>query len=256
MKFSRAIVRTPASTFAEGVTSATLGAPEIAQVRAQHARYCEALEDCGLTISTLAADARFPDSTFVEDTAIVVGKQAILTRPGAVSRIGEIEAMRPALASHFEALHQIDAPGTVDGGDVCEAGNRFFIGISHRTNLEGAAQLGSIVRDAGYSTELIDIRNMRLLHLKSGLTYLGEDRFAALAELLPHLDLGDAETIVVRGDEEYAANCVRVNDRVLLPAGFPNLEKALIERGYRPLTLDVSEFRKMDGGLSCLSIRF
>ncbi len=257
MKFTRAIVRTPATTFADGVTTATFGAPSFDLAREQHARYCEALEACGVRVDVLDADSGFPDSTFVEDTAVVVGTCAVLTRPGAPSRIGEIATMRTALERRFETLHIIEAPGTLDGGDVCEAGERFFIGISHRTNSEGAAQLATIVRRMGYSATLVDIRAMPgLLHLKSGLSYLGENRFVAQDELRSHLDLHDAEAVPVVAHEEYAANCVRLNDRVLFPAGFPELEGTLVALGYAPLLLDVSEFRKMDGGLSCLSIRF
>ncbi len=141
MHFTHAIVRPPAATFADGLTASDLGPPDLAS-RAEAARGL--LPDAGAS-RTLARQAparpAFPDSTFVEDAAIVTSKGAILTRPGAPSRAGEVTAMGEALCRWFPELDRIIAPGTVDGGDVCEAGDHFFIGVSHRTNKEGAAQL-------------------------------------------------------------------------------------------------------------------
>src|SRR4051812_5358313 len=141
MHFTHAIVRPPGSTFAEGITSSDLGAPDLALALEQHEAYCRTLERLGLSLARLPGDAEFPDSTFVEDAAIVTSKGAILTRPGAPSRAGEVRAMGEALCRWFPELDRIVAPGTVDGGDICEAGDHFFIGLSHRTNEEGAAQL-------------------------------------------------------------------------------------------------------------------
>src|SRR3954447_11357396 len=141
MHFTRAIVRPPASSFAKGITSSDLGAPDLSLALEQHEAYCRTLERLGLALARLPGDAELPDSTFVEDAAIVTSKGAILTRPGAPSRAGEVTAMGAALAQWFPRLDRITPPGTLDGGDVCEAGDHFFIGVSHRTNPEGAAQL-------------------------------------------------------------------------------------------------------------------
>ena len=136
--FRHAIVRMPGSNFDAGLTTVSLGRPVIETVLEQHARYCAALEQCGLTLTVLEADLRYPDSTFVEDTAVISERGAILTRPGATSRLGEVESICPALKRFFPAMPVIEAPGTVDGGDICEAGEHFFLGLSHRTNEEGA----------------------------------------------------------------------------------------------------------------------
>lgn len=209
---------------------------------------------------TLDADPQFPDSTFVEDTAIVTSHSAILASPGAESRRGEVPAIREALGRFFRAIRQIEAPGTLDGGDVCEAGNHFFVGLSHRTNEEGARQLAEFLAADGFSSSTVDVRGMKgILHLKSGIAFVGEntlvmwESMAHLADL-PHFRAYDL--ILVDAEENYAANCVRVNDYVLLPSGRPRLESALAARGFRTLPLDMSEFEKMDGGLSCLSLRF
>lgn len=257
MRFTRAIVRRPGRTFAGGLTSAPLGAPDVDKAVDQHARYCDALRANGLEITELEPEDRYPDSTFVEDTAVIAGGRAILTRPGAPSRLGEAAAMRPVLARFFNAIDEIAEPGTVDGGDVCEAGERVFIGISQRTNEVGARQLAAFLSKAGKTPALVDIRDMRtILHLKSGIAYVGGGDFVAIEELLPRLDLDPRHAITVSAGEAYGANCVRVNDVVLVAAGHPNLEDALARRRYATLALDMSEYRKMDGGLSCLSLRF
>ena len=255
--FSRAIVRIPGSNFDAGLTSAEFGAPVFDLVLEQHQRYCDALVECGLELTTLEADLRFPDSTFVEDTAILAAHGAVLTRPGAASREGEVDAIRPAILGFFPNPLSIEAPGTVDGGDICEAGDHFFIGLSHRTNEEGARQLAAHLASFGYTSSTIDVRPMTsILHLKSGIAYIGDKTIVVMEEMAGYDQFQGFELIRVSADESYAANCVRVNDRVLVAAGFPRLAEVLGARGFDPLALDMSEFRKMDGGLSCLSLRF
>jgi dimethylargininase len=253
--FTEAIVRIPGRNFAEGVTTAQLGVPRFELVLAQHARYCEALRSCGLRVTTLEADLDHPDSTFVEDTAVVTPRGAMLTRPGVRSREGEVAAMRPILRRFFPTLNEIGAPGTLDGGDICEAGNHFFLGVSQRTNEEGARQLGAHLAGEGYTSEVVDVRGIQsILHFKSGVSYVGENTLVVIEEMAGMFS--GYERIVVAREENYAANCVRVNDRVLVAAGYPRLVEELRERGFFPLELDTSEFQKMDGGLSCLSLRF
>lgn len=255
--FSRAIVRPPSPNFADGLTTAGLGAPDHGRAMTQHATYCGALERCGLTLTRLPADPRFPDSTFVEDTAIVATRRAILTRPGAPSRVGEVEGIRGSLSSFYPGFRAILAPGTLDGGDVCEAEGHFLIGLSARTNEEGARQLAAFLGEDGFTSSLIDIRDVDgILHLKSGIAYVGDGRVVAIRALRPHPALRDYEIIPVDASETYAANCVRVNDRLLVAAGYPRLTAALQRIGYDVLSLEASEFEKMDGGLSCLSLRF
>lgn len=223
----------------------------------QHERYCEALRECGLTVTTLAADLRYPDSTFVEDTAILTERGAILTRPGAESRAGEVDAIREAVGRFFPTLMAIEAPGTVDGGDICEAEEHFFIGVSHRTNEEGARQLAVHLTKLGYTSQVMDVRTMTsILHLKSGISYIGENTMVVMEEMAGREEFRGYERVVVSKDESYAANCVRVNERVLVAEGYPGLQAELAARGFKPLVLGMSEFRKMDGGLSCLSLRF
>jgi dimethylargininase len=254
--FHKAIVRPPSENFAEGLTSLNLGAPDYARALTQHKTYCAALERCGLTLIRLEADARYPDSTFVEDTAVITESGAVLTNPGAVSRAGEVESVGRALAQFYSKLHYICRPGTLDGGDVCEAGNHFFIGISQRTNEAGATQLAALLASFGHTSCCIDIRGLKgILHLKSGLAYLGDKSLVVIEALASREEFRDYRLVRVSAGEEYAANCVWVNSYVLVAAGYPAVERKLQGLGYHTLTLDMSEFQKMDGGLSCLSLR-
>jgi dimethylargininase len=257
MRFEHAITRLPAESFASGLTSADEGAPVFDKALEQHGRYCEALRSCGLSVTLLPAAAQFPDSTFVEDTAILAERAAVITRPGAPSRLGEIELIKDAVLAHHPKISQIVEPGQVDGGDICQADEHFFIGISERTNAEGARQLAAILQAQGYTSTTIDIRGHGgLLHLKSGIAYLGKKRLVVAPALRALPQFRDYQLLPVVPAELYAANCVHINDHVLIPEGYPKIAAALQAWGYDLLALDVSEFRKMDGGLSCLSLRF
>jgi len=257
MDFSHAIVRKPGASFAEGITTSGLGAPEFEKTLAQHTAYCQALEQCGLALRWLEPDEAYPDGTFVEDTAVLTAECAVLTCPGAPSRQGEAGLMLPVLQEFYEQIYTITAPGSVEGGDICQAGRRFLIGVSERTNPEGARQLAGFLARHGYNSSIIDCRQVPgLLHLKSGIAYLGEARMAVIPALAEHPELASYEKILVHNEEAYASNCVQINDFVLTAAGFPRFQESLVRRGYRLLTLEVSEFQKMDGGLSCLSLRF
>jgi dimethylargininase len=145
----------------------------------------------------------------------------------------------------------------VDGGDICEAGEHFFIGRSERTNAEGAAQLAEWLARRGFGSSVIDIRGMPgLLHLKSGLSWLGGRRLVAVGEVAGHAALGGWEVVRVPEGEEYAANCIRVNGSLLVAGGFRATGSVLGGLGYDVVPLEMSEYRKMDGGLSCLSVRW
>lgn len=252
----KAIVREPGSNFATGLTSVDLGAPVIERAVKQHRAYCRTLESCGLELVHLPVDEQYPDSTFVEDTAVLTARGAIVTRPGASSRLGEVEKIIPVLKSRFDSVHAIEQPGTLDGGDICEAGEHFFIGLSRRTNLAGAQQLARVLQSFGYTSSLIDIRGLSsILHLKSGLAYLGSRRLVVIEALQGLPEFSGYDLIGVNSHEEYAANCLAINGKLLVGAGFPAFQQKLDSLGYETIALEMSEFQKMDGGLSCLSLR-
>jgi dimethylargininase len=257
MQLNRAIVRPPSSTYPKGISSAHEGAPDLPRALAQHQAYCLALEQCGLAVSVLSADAAFPDSCFVEDTAVLTARGAIATRPGAPSRAGEVTSIIAALSPYFSEIARIQAPGTVDGGDICEAEGHYLIGLSQRTNEEGARQLAVLLADIGFPSSVIDIRgSRRLLHLKTGISWLGDGRMVVTADVPRTTALAPYELIEVPEAERYAANCVAINKKVLIADGYPLTQAAIEACGYETLSLQISEFRKMDGGLSCLSLRF
>ena len=255
--FTRAIVRPPADNFADGLTSSNLGPPDVKKAREQHRSYRQALERAGLRVTELEESRTYPDATFVEDVAVLTGSAAMLTRPGALSRRSEVGLIRDALSQCHFSLAEIAAPGTLDGGDVCDADGHFLIGLSARTNDEGAKQLARWLSVNGRTSTIIDVRGIdALLHFKSGFAYIGDDTMVAVADLSDHPVFRRYRVVAVLPDEANAANCVRINGRVLVPEGNPVLSRALESLGYTLEIVDVSEFQKMDGGLSCLSLRF
>ena len=261
--FTRALVRPPAQNFSAGLTTSTLGPPNYELALRQHELYCHALTQCGLEVIRLEADERYPDSTFVEDTAVIIAPnpnarpKIMFTRPGAASRTGEVESIRKSLGQFDFEMHSIEPPGTLDGGDVCEADNHFFIGISERTNESGAKQLARLLDSWGQTSSFVDIRNLeRLLHLKSGLAYLGNQRLALVETLANNEMFRGYEIVGLCPEEEYAANCIRVNEHLLIAAQHPRFQQSLTDLGYQTVALQMSEFQKMDGGISCLSLRF
>ncbi len=254
MKFTKAIIRMPASSMVDGLTSANLGKPDFDKALSQHDIYAEALRACGLEVIVLPPDDRYPDSTFVEDTALLTSHCAVIMRPGALSRRGETETMEVAVQDFFTNVERVQSPGTADAGDIMMVGTHFFIGLSERTNAEGARQIIQILEKYELTGTAIPVGDA--LHLKSGVGYIENNTLVATGKFLEQPEFADFSLIEVGEDESYAANCLWLNNTVLTAAGFPKTEQAIASRGYRIVSLDVSEFQKIDGGLSCLSLRF
>lgn len=249
--YSKAIVRKPGENFADGITTSTLGSPNFKKALKQHTAYCDALRQCGVEVIVLEADLNYPDGCFVEDTAIVTEEMAVITKPGNSARLGEPESIAEILVK-YKKLEYLFDKGRLDGGDVMRVGKHFYIGRSNRTNEEGASQLGEILKKYGYSSSEIPLKNS--LHLKSGVTHLGENRFVAIPEFQPFFEVKN--TIKIVEEESYAANCLNVNDHLLIAKGFPKTAMTLENLGFKIIPLDMSEFRKMDGSLTCLSLLF
>jgi dimethylargininase len=220
----------------------------------QHARYREALTACGLKVLVLEADENLPDSTFIEDTCLVTPHCAIITNPGAKTRKQEIFSVRPAMASLGHTMEAIQAPGTLDAGDVMMVGTHFFVGLSLRTNKNGFEQLSSILEKYGMTASAVPLTTV--LHLKTGISYLENNTLVAGGEFLTKPEFQNFSILPVDEQEAYAANCVWINGSVLVPKGFPRTKHLIEQEGYTAIEVDVSEFRKLDGGLSCLSLRF
>ena len=259
MQFTRALTRTPGDSFASGLTTVDYGQPDLVLARKQHRAYCEGLKALGLSVTVLPPEPDFPDAVFVEDTAVMLPDAAVITRPGAPSRRGEEDSIETALMAlpikaGLSAIHRIQAPGTVDGGDVMEVDGHYFIGISKRTNEEGARQLGSFIEASGGSWSPVPV--VEHLHLKTSVNFLGKHTLAVTQAFADRPEFKDFKKIVLTPDQETAANCILVGSTLIMARGFPKT-RALYERlGWDIMEMDMSEFQKMDGGLSCLSLRF
>lgn len=250
--FSHAITRIPGPDYPLGLTTSTLPAPDLDLALRQHDAYVRCLTSLGLDVCVLPAAPGFPDACFVEDTAVVTREIAIITRPGAPSRQGETESMVAPLAAH-RPLARIEAPGTLDGGDILQVENRFFIGVSDRTNAEGARQLAAILAEYGYSADIINVAAG--LHLKSSLNFVGENTMLVTADFAGHPAIKGFRQIICPKGEEYAANTLLVNGTLIMPSGYAGVKALLKPLGLPMVELDTSEYRKMDGGLTCLSLR-
>lgn len=253
--FKNAIVRTPAASLSNGLTTVNLGKPNYELALLQHQNYSNALRACGVEVTVLPALEQFPDSCFVEDVALLTERTAILTLPGAPSRQGEVQQIQSIIRSFYhEKIQTIISPGCIEAGDILQVDQHFFIGLSERTNNEGAAQMIRVLQDHGYTAATINLDVF--LHLKTGISYLDHNTVLVSGELINHPALDSLKHIVVDDDESYAANCIMVNGTVLLPQGFPKTKAIIGALGLSVIELDMSEFRKVDGGLSCLSLRF
>ena len=252
--FKHAIVRIVSKNFQYGLTTSKLGKPDHNKALIQHLNYIKALRNCGLKVLTLEADDRFPDSTFVEDTAVINEDLVIIANLGATSRKGEEIEIRRVLGKFYKNVESIEKPGTLDGGDVLRVEDQYFIGISKRTNKVGALLLKEILKKYGFSCSLVKLKEV--IHLKTGLAYIGDNNLIVSGEFIDNPLFQDYNIIKVDEDESYAANCIRVNNYVLIANGYEKLINSISSLGYKVLKLDITEFRKMDGGLSCLSLRF
>ena len=220
----------------------------------QHKHYIRTLEACGVQVTILPPDDAYPDSCFVEDPAIVTPHCAIITNPGAASRNGETKAIKQGLKGFYQKLYQINAPGTLEGGDVMMVGAHYYIGLSARTNQAGAEQLMNILKQHELSASTVHLNEV--LHLKTGLSYLENNDLLVSGEFVHKAEFESFDKIIIPDAESYAANCIWVNGTVIMPAGFPETHRLLKQKGINVLRIDVSEFQKLDGGLSCLSLRF
>jgi len=254
MFYKNAITRKPGINFNQGITTANLGIPDFFKAMAQHAEYVKTLEAAGIVVKNLESDIHFPDGCFVEDTAIVFPEAVIISNPGAISRKEEIKTINKILNT-IKDLYFIDQPGTLEGGDVLKIEKKFYVGISDRTNPEGIRQFAEITKKFGYETFAIKLEG--ILHLKTGITYLGNNTIIGWPTVINQPEFNVYQKIEISPDELYASNCIRIDeDSLIIPKGFPKTKTILSELRYNVTVLDMSEFEKMDGGLTCLSLLF
>lgn len=255
--FKNVIVRKPCKGMVDGITSAPeLGKPDFELALRQHEAYIEALKQCGVAVTVLEAMDKYPDSCFVEDAAVITSKCAIISNPGAESRTGEAMEMLPTIKKFFsdDKIEFIKSPGTLEGGDVMMVGDHFYAGRSARTNEEGIRQFIEILEKHGLTGSEVPLE--LVLHLKTGVNYIENNNMLVSGEFIDKPEFAKYNKIVIPEEEAYAANCIWVNDKVIVPEGYPTVEKKVKEAGYEVILVDTSEYKKLDGGLSCLSLRF
>ncbi|MEM9631339.1 MAG: arginine deiminase family protein [Pseudomonadota bacterium] len=254
-RFTHAITRTPANSVSNGIRAVDAGDPSGEKFRQEHELYVKALQEAGLEVTVLPPLEEFPDSCFVEDPAFCLPEGAIQLRPGTASRIREGVAIRTALDEAFGQVVELPGKGHVDGGDVLMLDDVILIGLSARTDREGAEAFAKVLADWGYTAEVCETPE-GVLHFKTACSTLGEGVILATRVMAESGFFGDRKVVVVPDGEEYAANVIRVNDVVLVPEGYPKTLAAIEEAGIRTVVLPTHEARKVDGGLSCLSLRF
>lgn len=252
--FSHAITRKPAASIINGLRAEDIGTPDLDQMLRDHAAYVETLRATGAKVIELPALMDFPDAVFVEDTALCLPQGAIMMRPGAPSRMGEVAHMRPALAELFDDIRDITGDGHIEGGDILWTGREVLVGKSARTDAKGVAELRAILNDWGHP-----LRELQtppgVLHFKTDCSALDPETILSTKRLDASGCFTDYRVLHVADGEEAAANAIRFNAHVIMPDGFPKTAEMLSQNGYDVRLINNTECAKLDGGMSCLSLR-
>lgn len=254
--FSHAITRRPSSAIVDGLRAVDTGAPDLARMLDHHAAYVAALKSTGAEVIELDPLPDYPDSVFVEDTALCLPEGAVIMRPGAPSRLGEATEMAPHLAAFYGDLRRIEGEDSfIEGGDILMTETEILVGRSARTNAAGVAELARLV--AGWGHKLREVHTPPdVLHFKTDCSLMDEETVLATNRLAASGCFKGYRVIPVAEGEEAAANAIRFNGKVLFPAGFPRTRDRLAQAGYDLAEIGNSECAKLDGGMSCLSLRF
>jgi dimethylargininase len=254
-RFTHAITRKPGRSITGGLRFVDTGAPDLALMLDHHAAYVAALRATGATVVELDAAETYPDSVFVEDTALCLPEGAVVMRPGAPSRLGEAAEMAPHLRALYRQVLEIKGPGFIEGGDILVTEREILIGRSARTDAEGIAELTTLVSPWGYKVREV-FTPPGVLHFKTDCSLLDADTILSTERLAASGCFDGYRVIFTAAGEEAAANTIRFNDVVLMPAGFPGTRDAILAAGFTVKEIGNSECAKLDGGMSCLSLRF
>ncbi|MCF6430918.1 arginine deiminase family protein [Leisingera sp. MMG026] len=254
-EFTRAITRRPAASIANGLRAEDIGNPDLDSMLAAHSAYVAALRSTGAEVIELDPLDAFPDAQFVEDTALCLPQGAILMRPGAPSRLGEVAEMAPALRGCYGDIREIKGPGHIEGGDILVTGTEILVGRSDRTDAAGVAELAEIA--AGWGHTLREVFTPEgVLHFKTDCSLMDAETILSTKRLDASGCFKGYRVLHVAEGEEAAANAIRFNNLVLMAAGFPRTADMLDKAGYQVVEIDNSDCAKLDGGMSCLSLRF
>jgi dimethylargininase len=255
-RFTHAITRRPAASITAGLRAVDTGNPDLTLMQAHHAAYVAALRSTGATVIELAALDAYPDSVFVEDTALCLPQGAVIMRPGAPSRLGEAAEMEPHLAALYPRIARIEGPDSfIEGGDILVTGREVLVGRSARTNAAGIAELAAILAPWGHGLREV-FTPPGVLHFKTDCSLLDATTILATPRLAASGCFEGYRVIHTAAGEEAAANAIRFNDLVLMAEGFPGTRAAVGAAGYAVREIGNSECAKLDGGMSCLSLRF
>lgn len=253
--FTHAVTRKPAASITDGLRFEDVGTPDHATFLGHHADYVEALRSTGAEVTVLDALEAYPDSVFVEDAALCLQEGVIQMRPGAPSRLGEAAEIAGTMADIYGEIHQLAPGGYIEGGDILVTERHIMVGLSSRTDEAGVAALQDIVAPWGY-----DVRQLQtpegVLHFKTDCSLLDEDTILSTKRLAASGCFEGYRLLHVADGEEACANSIRFNDLVIMPDGFPKTTELLVQEGYNVRLIGNTEAAKVDGGMSCLSLRF
>ncbi len=253
--FSHALCRLPARSSVDGLRAVDTGAPDFETFVAHHNDYVALLRETGAHVTVLEPLEAFPDSVFVEDDALCLQEGAVLMRPGAPSRLGEVAEMAPHLDALYEEVVRMDGDGFIEGGDILTAEREILIGLSARTDQAGVDEFRRVVDRWGYTVRVVETPP-GVLHFKTDCSLLDEETILSTKRLAASGCFDTYRVIHTADGEEACANAIRFNEFVIMPAGFPKTREALERSGYDVREVGNSEAAKLDGGMSCLSLRF
>ncbi|MBC8269604.1 MAG: dimethylarginine dimethylaminohydrolase [Rhodospirillaceae bacterium] len=253
--FSNAIVRLPGKSIAGGLRAHNVGDPDPARFVDQHGHYVQALEEAGVHVDILPAWEQFPDSVFIEDSALCLPAGAVILRPGATTRTGESAVMADVLSSYFGDVRSVGEDGFIEGGDIMVTESEIIVGLSERTDAAGAKALQDCLNDWGLAVRILQTQP-GVLHFKTACGLVDDETIVATKSMAAAGFFNTYKTLVLPEGEEAAANAIAVNGKVLIPEGFPKTAELITRAGYSVVQVAISEAAKVDGGLSCMSLRF
>lgn len=253
IRFTMALVRPPSPSVVDGLRAGDGPDPDFAAFAAEHDLYLSALEAAGMRVEIMDSLDEFPDAVFVEDAALCIGPHATVLRPGAPSRAGEADAIVADLEARFASVARV-TEGHVDGGDILVSGTEIMVGLSERTDRAGVAALAEAVAPTGLPVRIVETPP-GVLHFKTDCAIVDDTTILSTARLAASGCFDGYDVLICPDGEEAAANLIRVNDVILMRTGFPLTQALLTDAGYQVVTVQSDEAARIDGGLSCMSLR-
>lgn len=253
--FSHALCRTPSHSIIDGLRAVDVGTPSLDLFQQHHSDYVAALKSTGADVTVLDATEAFPDSVFIEDAALCLQEGAVVMRPGAPTRLGEAAALAPTLREFYSEVVTIEGPGFIEGGDILTTEREILVGTSARTDEAGVEELRRLVDRWGYQVRIVNTPP-GVLHFKTDCSLLDEETILSTKRLSVSGCFKGYKIIHTAEGEEASANLIRFNNLVIMPAGFPKTAEKLVSAGYDVKEIGNTEAAKLDGGMSCLSLRF